>query len=165
MIKKQRPTIIVDKNLIIRSLDREYLDDVLEIEEMSFTLPWSRDSYYHELGGNPLSRFFGLFWQDRLIAFGGFWLIMDEAHVANVAVQPLFRGQGLGELLMRKLMTYALSEGALKMTLEVRETNYTAQNLYEKLGFVSSGARPGYYHDTGEAALILWCNLKEENES
>ncbi|MGI6362019.1 MAG: ribosomal protein S18-alanine N-acetyltransferase [Bacillota bacterium] len=159
MAKKQLPMIRIDDKISLHALNISHLEDILEIEELSFPLPWSRESYVNELRDNPLAHFLGLFWQDRLVAFGGVWLIMDEGHIANVAVHPLFRGQGLGELMMRKLMFYTHLQGMTKMTLEVRESNFLAQDLYHKLGFSSAGLRPGYYTDNGEAAMIMWCNL------
>jgi len=84
------------------------------------------------------------------------WLILDEAHVTNVAVDPDFRGHGFGEQMMRGLMAHALAHGARRMTLEVRRSNVVAQHLYRKLGFVQLGVRKGYYTDTHEDAFIMW---------
>jgi ribosomal-protein-alanine N-acetyltransferase len=77
-------------------------------------------------------------------------------HVTNVGVLPEYRGLGIGELLMRSLMAAAKTRGAKKMTLEVRKSNYIAQNLYSKLGFEPIGIRRGYYLDDREDAVIMW---------
>jgi ribosomal-protein-alanine N-acetyltransferase len=73
-----------------------------------------------------------------------------------VAVLPEYRGEGIGELIMRTLMAIAKKYGAEKMTLEVRKSNYVAQNLYSKLGFEPRGIRRGYYADNKEDAVIMW---------
>ena len=95
---------------------------------------------------------------DRLLSFGGFWKILDEAHITNVAVHPDFRGQGIGEFTMRNLMIAAMQEDCRWMTLEVRVSNLTAQGLYKKLGFKVAGERPHYY-ENDEAAVIMWLQL------
>jgi hypothetical protein len=87
------------------------------------------------------------------------WVLLDEAHVTNIAVREAFRGRGLGERLFREMMAVARMQGAKRMTLEVRVSNERAQRLYRKLGFEPSGVRPGYYTDNGEDALIMWADL------
>lgn len=145
-------------NLQVRRLTVEDLQAVCEIERLSFPVPWSEESYRRELTDNPLSCFYGGFWQGRLIAFGGFWKILDEAHITNVAVHPDYRGRGMGELLMRAVMLQTQQEGCHWMTLEVRKSNLPAQGLYNKLGFRAVGERPHYY-ENDEAAIIMWCSL------
>jgi len=90
------------------------------------------------------------------------WLILDEAHVTNVAVHPDYRNQRVGELLVRCLTVNALENGAVRMTLEVRPSNLPAIALYQRLGFHSVGRRKGYYTDTNEDALIMWRELEGE---
>ncbi|MEC0264293.1 ribosomal protein S18-alanine N-acetyltransferase, partial [Paenibacillus anseongense] len=95
---------------------------------------------------------------------GGMWLIMEEAHVTNIAVRDSYRGRKLGERLMRELMKTAAFLGAIRMTLEVRASNYVAQNLYEKVGFRSVGVRRGYYTDNREDAVIMWADLPKRRK-
>jgi len=143
----------------IRPLGIKDLDNVLEVEELSFKYPWSREAYRYEFDENILSRYWGCFYENRLIAFAGYWLIMDEGHIANVAVHPLFRRQGVGELLMYYVMNACLMEGGEKMTLEVRAGNAAGQRLYKKMGFKAAGLRKGYYSDSNEDAVIMWVDL------
>ncbi len=89
-----------------------------------------------------------------LLAWGGFWLMVDEAHVATIASHPAWRGCGLGQWLMLALMEAAQARGARLVTLEVRASNTPAQKLYEKLGFEITGHRRRYYRD-GEDGLIM----------
>lgn len=129
---------------------------VHQVELRSFALPWTADAFEQELSGNAFALYVVLKHGTRGVGYGGMWLILDEAHVTNVAIDPDYRGQGLGEHLMWDLIHRARQRGATRMTLEVRVTNYVAQNLYAKLNFRGCGFRKGYYSDTGEDALIMW---------
>jgi len=91
-----------------------------------------------------------------IIGFAGLWLMVDEAHITTIAMHPGHRGQGLGELMLVSLIDIAYSIGAKWVTLEVRVSNYTAQNLYRKYGFREAGVRHRYYSDNQEDALIMW---------
>lgn len=91
-----------------------------------------------------------------IIGFAGLWLMVDEAHVTTIATHPEQRGRGLGEFLLVSLIDIAYTIGARWVTLEVRVSNYTAQNLYRKYGFREAGTRHRYYSDNQEDALIMW---------
>ncbi|MEG1537566.1 MAG: ribosomal protein S18-alanine N-acetyltransferase [Clostridiales bacterium] len=149
-------------NLQVRILTPEDLDQVMKIEEASFNQSWSREAYSHEFTDNPIGHFFGLFADETLLAYGGYWQIMDEGHIANCAVAEKYRRGGLGEVLMRYLMNNCLADGGKRMTLEVRRSNEGAIKLYNKLGFVGAGYRPGYYSDNQEDALIMWVELNDK---
>jgi [ribosomal protein S18]-alanine N-acetyltransferase len=92
----------------------------------------------------------------NIVGFAGLWLMVDEAHVTTIATHPNYRNRGLGELLLTSLIDIAYDIGARQVTLEVRVTNSTAQNLYRKYGFRETGVRPRYYSDNHEDALIMW---------
>jgi ribosomal-protein-alanine N-acetyltransferase len=144
-------------NLIATSMSMADIDDVVEIERLSFATPWSRDAFEDELARNNMASY--LVVRDehgRAVAYGGQWVILDEAHITNIAVHPDFRRRGIGHKLMVALMCQALARGARRMTLEVRVSNLAAQALYAQLGFRPSGVRRGYYMDTGEDALVMW---------
>ncbi len=91
-----------------------------------------------------------------IIGFAGLWLMVDEAHITTIAMHPNYRGMGLGEFLLVSLIDIAYDIGAKWVTLEVRVSNYTAQNLYRKYGFREAGLRHRYYSDNQEDALIMW---------
>lgn len=93
-----------------------------------------------------------------IVGFAGLWLMVDEAHITTIAMHPDFQGQGLGELMLTNLIDIAYSINAKWVTLEVRVTNYRAQNLYRKYGFHNAGMRHRYYSDNNEDALIMWTN-------
>ncbi|WP_406685898.1 ribosomal protein S18-alanine N-acetyltransferase [Rossellomorea vietnamensis] len=135
------------------------LNEVMEIENQSFSIPWSRDAFLNELEHNHLSTYLVAEDGENLAGYCGVWLVVDEAHITNVAVLPDYRGRGLGESLMRKIMDIAIEFGARVMTLEVRISNMPAQHLYRKLGFKDGGIRKRYYSDNQEDALVMWVNL------
>jgi len=134
------------------------LDSVMNIEKASFPTPWSRNAFLSEIYENSRACYLVARQNGKVIGYVGIWVILDEGHITNLAVHPDFRRRGVGERLMRAIMDYARSKGAKRITLEVRVSNLGAQKLYEKLGFVSVGIRPGYYHDNGEDAMIMWKN-------
>lgn len=140
------------------------LDDVMRIERASFASPWSRGAFLGELTENHFAHYVIMLFQGEAIGYGGMWVIIDEAHVTNIAVYPKYRGRHYGERLLRRLMAEALAQGARRMTLEVRVSNITAQRLYRKLGFSEAGLRRGYYTDNHEDALIMWADLAPRSE-
>lgn len=130
------------------------VDAVCAIEEATFARPWSRASIENELT-NSCARYVVLRQSGETVGYAGMWLVIDEAHVTNVAIRKDLRGQGLGEKLMRALIQLAADSGMIWMTLEVRRSNAAAQGLYRKLGFVDVGWRKRYYEDNGEDALLM----------
>lgn len=91
-----------------------------------------------------------------IIGFAGLWLMVDEAHITTIAMHPQFRRLGLGEFMLSSLIDIAYSISAKWVTLEVRVSNFQAQNLYRKYGFREAGMRHRYYSDNQEDALIMW---------
>lgn len=98
----------------------------------------------------------------QIIGFAGMWQSFDEAHVTTIGVDPAYRGQSLGELLLLTMFDAALARGANWLTLEVRVTNEPAQALYRKYGFTVHGVRKRYYSDNNEDALIMWSRALSE---
>lgn len=100
--------------------------------------------------------------KDSIRGFAGMWILLDEAHVTTIGVDPDYQGHGLGELLFVALIDEAMQRGATWVTLEVRVSNQAAQALYRKYGFTTQGRRPRYYSDNNEDAFIMWSeSLKE----
>jgi [ribosomal protein S18]-alanine N-acetyltransferase len=91
-----------------------------------------------------------------IAGYAGLWLMTDEAHITTIGVDPDYQGNGLGELLLVKLIDCAREIGARWLTLEVRVSNHVAQRLYEKYTFKEMGIRRRYYSDNGEDALVMW---------
>lgn len=143
--------------LEIRRMRPQDVPSVMEIESVSFGRHhWSDESFYNEIG-NQVGRYYSLINTDtdQLIGYCGFWLILDEAHVTTVAINPKLRGNALGELLLVQAIERSMAQSIHWLTLEVRASNYNAQNLYYKYGFNSVGLRPRYYQDNQEDALIM----------
>jgi [ribosomal protein S18]-alanine N-acetyltransferase len=146
-------------SFVFRYMKEEDIDQILEVEQASFTTPWSREAFYNEIYNNKFAVYLVLEEDEKIVGYCGAWIVIDEAHVTNVAVLPEYRGKKLGEALLRKMMTVAVDMGARSMTLEVRVTNHVAQSLYRKLGFQNGGIRKNYYSDNQEDALVMWVNL------
>ena len=142
-----------------RLMNLDDLDQIMVVEHESFTLPWSRGAFYNELVQNHFAKYIVLEVDEKIVGYCGVWLVIDEAHITNIALLPEYRGRKLGEALLRKLMDYARENGAKTMTLEVRVSNNVAQSLYRKLGFQGGAIRKNYYTDSHEDALVMWVNL------
>lgn len=148
--------------LVFRSMTLSDIGTIARIERESFTAPWSEEAFRNELMNNMFAKYMVMEQSGRILGYGGMWMIVDEAHVTNIAVREAYRGQGLGKRLLQELMYTAQWLGALRMTLEVRVTNEIAKSLYERMGFCASGIRPNYYSDNMEDALIMWAELVPE---
>lgn len=166
-----------DLPYLIQPMQVQDIPEVMEIERVCFSMPWSTRAYRYEIEENRLSTYMvarvavktqadGLWDRVRemlsggpahspVIGYGGFWMMVDEAHISTLAVTPAERGKGIGELLLMRLIKEAEKRGANVVTLEVRVSNLPAQGLYEKYGFTVQGRRVRYYSDNGEDALIM----------
>ena len=140
---------------IVRRMVPGDIDGVYRIETLSFRIPWSRASFERDLSENPCARYLVAEEDGFLCAYAGMWLVLDEAHITNIAVHPDRRRQGYGELITSSLIRYAADLCMSFLTLEVRRSNAAAQALYHKLGFVDVGFRRRYYEDNQEDALIM----------
>lgn len=142
----------------VRAMTLADIEQVMPIERASFPMPWPASAYRYELTKNNLCSYLVLCQgtvEGRILAYGGFWLILDEAHISTIAVHPEWRGRGLGEMMLAALIDTAILCGAGELTLEVRVSNTVAQNLYRKAGFLEVGVRKKYYNDNKEDALIM----------
>ena len=150
---------------VIRRMTREDLDAVTAIEEATFAIPWSRESFRQELERNVAARYLVAETNGRVVGYAGAWVILDESHITNIAVLEAFRGRGIGKQLTKALLQYLSNLGASYATLEVRVSNERAQHLYRSLGFVSVGKRKRYYEDNGEDAYLMVCEHMPEAEA
>ncbi|MBS8267056.1 ribosomal-protein-alanine N-acetyltransferase [Mesobacillus boroniphilus] len=149
----------MNNTIMFRNMTVDDLDEVMEVEVNSFTIPWSREAFFNELTKNQFAEYLIVEVDQRIVGYCGVWLIIDEAHITNIALLPEYRGMKLGEALMAKVMGLARELGALRMTLEVRVSNVRAQNLYRKFGFEEGAIRKQYYTDNMEDAIVMWVNL------
>ena len=143
---------------VIRRMTLDDLDAVAAIEAATFPTPWSRDSFRQELERNVAARYLVAEMDGQVVGYAGAWIILDESHITNIAIEESRRGLGYGRALTTALMQYLSNLGAAYATLEVRRSNLRAQNLYKSLGFVELGVRKRYYEDNREDALIMVCD-------
>ncbi|MGB9679638.1 MAG: ribosomal protein S18-alanine N-acetyltransferase [Thermoanaerobacteraceae bacterium] len=142
--------------IIIRNMTREDVDEVIEIEKLSFSTPWSKEAFITEVTKNSCARYVVAEIDGRVVGYGGFWVVVDEGHITNIAVHPDFRSMEVGTRIMESLIEIAKKSGISAMTLEVRASNIIAQHLYSKFGFKPLGRRKNYYQDNNEDAIIMW---------
>lgn len=131
------------------------LDDIMEISTLSFPVYWSKASFQSELE-NKLAHYFVAKDGEKVIGYGGMWIIIDEGHITNIAVHPDYRKKGIGDLILNTMINECTKRKVIAMTLEVRASNIAAQGLYSKHGFIEEGIRKKYYEDNGEDAIIMW---------
>ncbi|HEX5564759.1 MAG TPA: ribosomal protein S18-alanine N-acetyltransferase [Sporosarcina sp.] len=149
----------MNKQIEYRKMTVEDIPAVVEIEQEAFATPWTQEIFEHEMAGNDYAHYIVAVVDGEVIGHFGMWVVLDESHITNVAVRMHMRGHGIGEALMRKAMELCKANEVRVMTLEVRVSNHTAQNLYRKLGFQDGGIRKNYYTDDHEDALVMWVEL------
>ena len=132
------------------------IEDILVVEKLSFSIPWSRDSFEKEIVDNNLAIYLVARVNEKAVGYIGMWKVLNEGHITNVAVHPEFRHQGIGDQLVSELLSLCEKENIDLVTLEVRKRNQNAIRLYEKHGFVAEGIRKAYYQDNKEDAIIMW---------
>ena len=133
----------------------DHLDSLADLESLAFSTPWSYDALAEELQ-NPLAVFLVAEDVDAESAVGylGMHHILDEGFIANLAVHPAYRRQGIARSLLREAQEYAEAHDLARLTLEVRASNVPAIALYEGIGFTRDGIRPGFYDSPKEDAAI-----------
>lgn len=144
--------------IVFRRMVQEDADGVARVEAACMPVPWSRQSFWEE--ASHMDAYY-LLAEDAekdglIVAYAGCWVLANEGHITNVAVDPAYQGMGLGRRLMNELILRVKELGVDSMTLEVRPSNQVAINLYTSLGFRSVGQRPKYYTNPVEAAEIMW---------
>lgn len=149
-----------ESKLRIGSLTVARIDEVLEIEKLSFTDPWSREMFRSELqvGGGTYARMAER--DGRLLGYSLAVLVADEAHLGNLAVHPDVRGMGVGQALLDDLLHTAEKRQAMRLTLEVRESNHGARKFYYRNGFIDVAMRKNYYRNPVEDAIVMLRSLR-----
>lgn len=146
--------------ITIRMMEETDLDRIMQVEKSCFTTPWSRDSFLLEITKNQLAKYLVAEVDGIIAGYGGIWLILDEGHITNIAVDEEYRRLGLGKKLLEELIMLCKRYEIGSMTLEVREDNDPAIALYKSYGFIESGRRANYYQDVGKDAILMWKNLE-----
>lgn len=147
-------------DIIVRKMDESDLDRIMEVEKNCFTTPWSRNSFLLEITKNQLAKYFVAEVDGIVAGYGGIWLILDEGHITNIAVDKKYRRLGIAKRILEELIDLCNQYEIKGMTLEVREDNEAAKSLYKSYDFVESGRRPDYYQDVGKDAILMWKKLE-----
>ena len=142
----------------IRLMRLEDIEYVSRLERRCYTLPWSSSAYVTEVGNSNAYYTVATLPDGTIAGYAGMWVIMDELHMTTIAVDPSVRGLKIGERLLLDTIREGIKRGAERATLEVRERNTVAHNLYVKYGFEDVAVRKNYYSDNGENAIIMWAN-------
>ena len=142
----------------IRQMRLDDIEYVSRLERRCYTLPWSSGAYVTEVGNSNAYYTVATLDDSGIVGYCGMWVIMDEMHMTTIAVDPAVRGLRIGERLLLDLIREGILRGAERATLEVRERNTVAHNLYVKYGFEDVAVRKNYYSDNGENAIIMWAN-------
>lgn len=145
----------------VRRMRLEDIPEALDIDRECFAAQWDAVPYSSDLESEDMAHYLVACDEDvpplerRIDGVAGFWVMTGEAHIITIAVRPARRRQGIGEMLLVAAIELAMSLDARLVTLEVRQSNTAAQELYEKYGFAKAGSRRAYYDDNGEDAVIM----------
>ena len=135
-------------------------DDIAEVFALETLVHpnhhWSKESFYNELANNLAYYYCIKDENNKILAYIGFWLIVDESHITTLAVHPDYRERQLAQILLIQMINICYKNMVKYITLEVRESNLSAIMLYEKFLFESIGMRKKYYQDNGENAIIMF---------
>ena len=142
-------------SIIIKAASLDDIAEILKIENACFSSPWSEGSISDALN-NPCSRFYLAFADGKTAGYMGVQIFSGEGYVTNIATLPEFRRHGVAKALINK----ALENEMDFITLEVRESNIPAIELYNSFGFVEVGKRPNYYSNPTENAILMTKELK-----
>lgn len=149
------------KDITICPMQEKDLDQVIQIENASYPCPWARIHFLDELNAKYNFPLVALDISGRLVGYICPMLLLDEGHIFNVAVHPLFRGKGIGKILVNRVIEECRISGAEFITLEVRISNQSALSLYRSIGFTECGHRIRYY-ENGEDALLMEYRITEQ---
>jgi len=144
-----------ENSVVFKKARAEHVSSMHEIEKQVFPTPWSHESLMQDVCGHEIAFYIVGLINEEVVSYAGFWFVLNEAHITNIAVRPGYRRMGIARSMMNILLDEAVQRGIDSISLEVRESNEAAQRLYEGIGFVKVGRRKGYYTDTGEDALLM----------
>lgn len=169
-------------NLRLRYMTVADLPAVVDIDQLSFEIPWSAKSYHYELAESNQSYMVVLEWsrarevtrwqrwlhiqpytEQRIVGYGGMWFIAGEAHISTIAVHPKGRGYGWGEILLASMIQRGALLQADQVALEVRVSNQRAQNLYRKYAFQTVDVKKRYYRNNNEDAYDMRLDIRDAN--
>jgi len=142
--------------LEVSHMRRRHLRGVMAIERQVYARPWSPNLFAAEITDPNGRCYLVARVHKEVVGYAGLICYGDEAHITNVAVDPMHQGHGIATRLMAELIPEAIEMGARAVSLEVRVTNWGAQRIYARFGFRPVGIRRNYYQEVSEDALIMW---------
>ena len=142
------------REFTVRAMTGEDIEEVLAIEHDSYTLPWNRCHFLDELNSDHAFPLVAINHEESIIGYICTRVLLDEGHILNIAVHRSFRKQGVGKLLLEKVLEDCRNRGVATLYLEVRAANRAAISLYRQLGFDSTGVRRKYYENREDAILM-----------
>ena len=163
-MREEPMDVMTIRPMMIRLMTEADVPAVYAIVPERFSQPWAREDLRAEARGENGAHYVVAVSEGKVLGYGGFRQVLDEAHIMNIAVAAEHRGQGIGRRLMEGLLSLCPPLGILYITLEVRRSNAAALRLYEAVGFSAAGIRPGYYEKPREDAVIMWKQLDEREK-
>lgn len=139
---------------VIRSISKGDTKQLAELDKVCFAVPWSEQAFIDETE-NELANYIIAEDNGAVIGYVGYWKVVDEGHITNIAVSPDYRRKGIASEMLSRIIKAAYDDNLYLLTLEVRKSNIAAQKLYEKFGFEPLGERKNYYHLPTEDAVIM----------
>ena len=142
-------------NYTIVPMDRGHIGQIAALERQCFSAPWSEEMLAEELY-NPQASFLVAQRADgEVLGYAGLHVVLDEGYIANVAVRPDCRQQGIASALLDVFLRFSRANALAFLTLEVRASNDPAIQLYMKHGFAQVGRRKNYYTKPDEDAILM----------
>jgi ribosomal-protein-alanine N-acetyltransferase len=143
---------------------RRHLRGVLRIESQVYPRPWSLSLFMSELALRSSRAYYVARVDGLVVGYSGLMLVGEDAHVTNIAVDPVWHRHKIGTRLMANLAREARRRHSRNLTLEVRVSNHGAQAMYQRFGFRPAGIRKNYYVETHEDALVMWAENIDTDE-
>lgn len=140
----------------IREMKLEDIDKIYEIEKEQFVVPWTLESFIKDFTENFCANYFVAICDEEIAGYIGFWHVITEGHMTNIAVAKKHEGKGIGQKLLQKMIDEAIEKEMIGITLECSTVNEKALHLYKKFGFEIEGERKEYYEVTNEDCYIMW---------
>ncbi len=135
---------------------RRHLRGVMAIERQVYPRPWSPSLFVAEMADSANRCYLVARLGRQVVGYGGLICYGEEAHITNIAVDPMHHRRKIGSRILHDLVVAAIEMGAEAVSLEVRVSNWGAQRLYGRFGFRPVGVRRNYYQEVGEDALVMW---------
>lgn len=156
---------IQSQDFAITTMRRAHIREIMPIEQQVYPRPWTAQVFVEELEQMRARKRHYLVGTigEVLVGYGGLLYVENDAHVTNLAVHPMWRSRGIATEILLDLAWEARRRGCEAMTLEVRNTNVKAQELYRRFGFVPVGVRKKYYENRDDA-IVMWCSDLQKNE-